>query len=185
MRSRSVKYVYLARMGSYFKIGYSKNPEERLRTMVGVMLPPEYKIALVFSTVRKSARLIENLLHRKFAGNCIAGEWFQLTAVQVGDAIEFMKHGTLETFKCKEWIKTESGVVPAIAECQYCNYKWGPKVPEPRKCPECQRRWPLKGVEVAGSSQIAPRVVLAVKPRTGSLSTARQPLLKPSQRGRK
>ena len=28
-------------------------------------------------------------------------------------------------------------------QCRYCDYQWLPRVAVPKKCPECQRRWPL------------------------------------------
>ena len=31
-----------------------------------------------------------------------------------------------------------------IMTCRICGYKWQPRTSNPVKCPECQRRWPLK-----------------------------------------
>jgi len=33
--------------------------------------------------------------------------------------------------------------------CRHCGYQWITKKDQPRKCPDCYRRWPLRQVDPA------------------------------------
>jgi len=37
--------------------------------------------------------------------------------------------------------------------CRHCGYQWVTKVEQPRKCPDCYRRWPLRQVDPATKAQ--------------------------------
>ncbi|MDP2662645.1 MAG: hypothetical protein Q8R28_18155 [Dehalococcoidia bacterium] len=42
------------------------------------------------------------------------------------------------------------------ATCPNCGYTWDNQVPYPRKCPDCQRRWPLGRPQQPRQQQDAP-----------------------------
>ncbi|MBI4919610.1 hypothetical protein HY837_06775 [archaeon] len=35
-----------------------------------------------------------------------------------------------------------------MRKCEYCNYKWNPRVSEPKSCPRCKRRFDYKDIRV-------------------------------------
>lgn len=79
-------YVYLIQeptLGSY-KIGKTKNPEDRLRTF-GVLMPiyPEY-LCLIETP---NHHWLETHLHKRFASKRLRGEWFALSP----EDVEFIK----------------------------------------------------------------------------------------------
>jgi hypothetical protein len=78
-------YVYLVRsVSSAYKIGRTRNPEDRQRTF-GIQLPFEVEfIALIEA---EDMYTLERELHNRFAQKRINGEWFALSASDV----EFIK----------------------------------------------------------------------------------------------
>ena len=73
------KYVYLIRMGEFHKIGFSRDPADRLRPLG--LLPEEPVLVHQIESYR--ARLIEKTLHERFKDACVRGEWFRLSEEDV------------------------------------------------------------------------------------------------------
>jgi hypothetical protein len=73
--------VYLVRsVSSAYKIGRTRNPEDRQRTF-GIQLPFEVEfIALIEA---EDMYTLERELHNRFAQKRINGEWFNLTDADV------------------------------------------------------------------------------------------------------
>lgn len=60
-----------------FKIGFSRNPLNRMRSLALVFLDANMSLRLMVNVNTKDhARDLERHLHLKFAQNHIAGEWF-------------------------------------------------------------------------------------------------------------
>jgi hypothetical protein len=68
-------YVLKSQSGAY-KIGRSKNPEDRVRTF-GVKLPFQIEFELLIRS--EYHRKLERDLHKRFADKRLEGEWFQLS----------------------------------------------------------------------------------------------------------
>lgn len=78
-------YVYLVRSASSaYKIGRTRNPEDRQRTF-GIQLPFEVDFIAIIETEDMYA--LERKLHNRFADRRLNGEWFNLTEADV----EFIK----------------------------------------------------------------------------------------------
>lgn len=74
-------YVYLIRSSTgFFKIGHTKNPENRMATF-NVKLPFEVEFVCLIST--EDMIVLEKTLHRQFANKRVNGEWFDLTTEDV------------------------------------------------------------------------------------------------------
>jgi hypothetical protein len=70
-------FVYVARAGDYYKIGYSKHPETRvLQMMTG---NPVIELVGVID----GSMEIEAEWHYVFRDKCVRGEWFRLTEEDV------------------------------------------------------------------------------------------------------
>ena len=67
-------FVYLAKnsRNGLYKIGYSKNPEQRENTLQSE--EPEISMEAIYDGTRK----IEEELHQKFSAKRVRGEWFKL-----------------------------------------------------------------------------------------------------------
>ena len=73
-------YIYLIHIhDNLYKIGQSKNPHSRLKTL---QTSSPYKLALTHSFQADDVNKAEEMLHRLFADNREMGEWFRLTAKQ-------------------------------------------------------------------------------------------------------
>lgn len=77
---RSSGAVYLLRSGSLFKIGFSRKPESRTRTIRSV-LPLDGEVLHVIAT--DDPRGLETYWHGRFAAKRVRGEWFELSADDV------------------------------------------------------------------------------------------------------
>lgn len=82
-------YLMLDRINGYIKIGYSKNPEYREKTLQSEL--PD--IEMIFQS--KGTMKIEKLLHKSFNHKRIRGEWFNLDSSDI-DAIRtyILENGT-------------------------------------------------------------------------------------------
>lgn len=79
-KNKKSGYVYLfSAVGGFYKIGASKNPNERLLSFA--FLPFEIKIAHAIKT--DDAAWLESFYHQVFADKHIVGEWFKLTPEDV------------------------------------------------------------------------------------------------------
>lgn len=86
-----MKYVYLINLEGtdVFKIGHSKNPKQRIKSL---QTGNPYKLVLVESFKSKRASQIEKTLHRRFASSktdvdeCkLQGEFFNLSNKDIAD----------------------------------------------------------------------------------------------------
>lgn len=75
-------YVYLLKMvnGDYYKIGRTKNYQNRLETF-GVKLPFSVEYEYIIQT--KDMYALESELHQRFAAKRVNGEWFALSQVDI------------------------------------------------------------------------------------------------------
>lgn len=74
-------YVYLLQSSTgHYKIGRTRNPEDRLRTF-GVMLPFEVEYVCVIQT--PDMFKLESDLHNLFSQKRVSGEWFSLDNTDV------------------------------------------------------------------------------------------------------
>jgi hypothetical protein len=74
-------YVYLIRsVTGHYKIGYSRNPDDRLRTF-SVKLPFEVEFEHLIPS--DDMRADERMLHEKFEDKHVNGEWFDLAPEDV------------------------------------------------------------------------------------------------------
>lgn len=76
-------YVYILQSSTgHYKIGRTKNPNDRLRTF-NVKLPFEVEFTLLYQT--PDMYIVEQVLHDRFEHRRVAGEWFALTPQDIED----------------------------------------------------------------------------------------------------
>lgn len=75
-----MKKIYLIQLGdkNVFKIGYAKNPKQRLKEL---QTSNHEKLSIVFEFQTVNFSKIESMLHNHFSMNRINGEWFQLDSI--------------------------------------------------------------------------------------------------------
>lgn len=75
-------YVYLigSPLFSWYKIGKSRTPEIRVQD-IGILLP--FRIVVVGIWRAENHTSLESLLHQKYAGQRVNGEWFRFTRATV------------------------------------------------------------------------------------------------------
>jgi hypothetical protein len=81
-----VGYVYLIKMGEYYKIGISQNPKKRIKEFT--LLPQKLEIILT-AKVNDYAR-IEEELHEKYKAKRVRGEWFGLDDLEVKEITDYL-----------------------------------------------------------------------------------------------
>ena len=75
-------YVYLLRVGPYFKIGKSRDPKKRIAQLTGTGTPDSIDLVATVETISdRSALNIESQMHRLFDGFRTRGEWFSAQPV--------------------------------------------------------------------------------------------------------
>jgi hypothetical protein len=74
-------FVYLAKCQNYYKIGKSKNPEQRIAE---IQTCSPFAIRLIHILPAKNMDRLESNLHKKFDHLRIKGEWFELDDQDVG-----------------------------------------------------------------------------------------------------
>ena len=62
--AQNPEYVYVFRLATYYKIGYSKNPTRRMRRIAGAVLPFEHELIHVIES--RNSRALEKVLHLLF-----------------------------------------------------------------------------------------------------------------------
>ena len=72
---------------NYYKIGISKNPTYREKTLQSEK-PTIEMIAFKKFPNRKIAKSFEKALHSSYDSNRIRGEWFDLNQAEVNDIVE-------------------------------------------------------------------------------------------------
>lgn len=80
-------YVYLMECDGKYKVGYSRNIKERLKTLNCGL----YKVSLIAkSSYLQNARYYELILHELYKTQNIRNEWFNLTARQVSEVKQLL-----------------------------------------------------------------------------------------------
>ncbi len=77
----SKRFIYVISCGNRLKIGYSTNPNERLKQL---QTSNSEKLVLEWSRERADACQLEKHLHRTFNKHHIRGEWFDATTLTIG-----------------------------------------------------------------------------------------------------
>lgn len=72
-------YVICSDEGLY-KIGYSKNPTERMRQLQ-VSIP--HKLTLIHDIMTTQPKLLEKQLHEAYSHKHVRGEWFALSEYDI------------------------------------------------------------------------------------------------------
>jgi len=78
------RYIYVIRCNDKFKIGYSSDPERRLKQL---QTSNSEKLVLEWSRERADACKLEKHLHRVFGQYRIRGEWFDAKTLTVDQII--------------------------------------------------------------------------------------------------
>lgn len=109
------EFVYLMRCGDLFKIGYSRNPQGRIKQVcVPVADLPSSTTELLFTFPSENAPQVERRLHGLFSAKCVAGEWFRL---EPGDVAFFRSIVRWDGLDCEPvWLESppDSPLVPIM-----------------------------------------------------------------------
>ena len=93
IRRRTFKptgYLYVLRAGDYYKIGHTKNPDARLKTLK-IQLP--FPVEVVYVIPCEDAPAAESWFHWLFSKERVNGEWFLMREEDVRTHIGFMYAG--------------------------------------------------------------------------------------------
>lgn len=104
-------YVYLLKdveISQRYKIGYTRNPSQRLKRF-DVVLP--FKTKLISLIKAQNARLLENWLHKRFASSRREGEWFDLS----DDDVANLQNLSVQEITAEK----PDGIVDAIAGIEW------------------------------------------------------------------
>lgn len=84
-------YIYLLECGGAYKIGYSKNVKQRMKSLD----TRPFKLNLIYKWYSDYARTIEGILHRRLSGYRLEGEWYSsnLPIKTLGDIISELDRG--------------------------------------------------------------------------------------------
>jgi hypothetical protein len=80
-------YVYIIACGDMVKIGVSKAPDERLKTLRTGMPETPYLVRTRLLPNRRDAYSLERRLHGLFRDHRTNGEWFRVPAQEVARAM--------------------------------------------------------------------------------------------------
>jgi len=83
-------YVMKDNITGYYKIGISKNPSSREKTLQS-QCP---SIELLFS--KKANKSTEAILHKKYSSKRVRGEWFNLSLSDVDDVARYFRDGIIQ-----------------------------------------------------------------------------------------
>ncbi len=82
-KEKAYLYLMLEHSTGYYKIGVSKNPQSRERTLQSQK--PDINVIFSRQFDKKSAFRFERKLHRLFDGKRIRGEWFELNKEDINN----------------------------------------------------------------------------------------------------
>jgi len=106
------KFVYLARVGKYYKIGSTGNIKKRLAVL---QASNPRKVHLIIAAVFVDYKDVEKTMQKRFQKKRVSGEWFELSKEDVSfifKMIEFLHYHTLRKFKRDmTWKKAMKNVV--------------------------------------------------------------------------
>jgi hypothetical protein len=91
--------VYILKSQYGYKIGKAKNYENRGQAF-GIQLPFDFSLCRLYSSEDYSGH--ENELHKKYIGNRLNGEWFQLTMHDISDIDDFMAGQGCKILSCHD-----------------------------------------------------------------------------------
>lgn len=84
-------YIYaIGTTGRRQKIGYSADPEVRLRTLQ-TGNPEPLQVQYIFEIDEKYARKYEKFIHREYGHKRISGEWFDMTPEEVASLMQYQE----------------------------------------------------------------------------------------------
>jgi hypothetical protein len=111
-------YVYFISDGAAVKIGIAANPQQRLGEL---QTGNGKRLVLLHAIESNNSRRLEGELHRRFAPNRLAGEWFNLSDSDMQD----MRHTRRVDFKKEVVSKTTPQPVkkPVPANAKIGTYK--------------------------------------------------------------
>ena len=81
-----IGYVYLIKLGDSYKIGITKNTEERFKQFE--FMPFELKI--IKTAKVKEYDKVEKFLHEQYSSKRIKGEWFNLSQEDIQNIIDYL-----------------------------------------------------------------------------------------------
>lgn len=90
--------VYILKVGEYYKIGITKNIRERIRHF---QTGNPYKVELIALKECVDAANSEKAMHNQFCHNRRFGEWFELGADELAEAIRILDEVSKERFESK------------------------------------------------------------------------------------
>ena len=78
--------IYIAKCQNYYKIGQSKTPLKRIKTL---KTANPYEVELIYqSELFENVRTIERKIQNDYSKKCIHGEWFKLTKNDISKIIK-------------------------------------------------------------------------------------------------
>lgn len=89
-------FIYVASFGGYYKIGRTKDPSKRLRSLVAVKFPETIQLRLRIAV--DDSPTAEKALHAKYAGQRNRGEWFSITDLDLPEIERFLETEEYLTF---------------------------------------------------------------------------------------
>lgn len=89
-------FIYVASFAGYFKIGRTKDPKQRLRSLVAVKFPEEIQLCLQVQV--DDAVTAEKALHTKYRAQRKRGEWFTIQESEIPQIKSFLLSGSYLTF---------------------------------------------------------------------------------------
>ncbi len=76
LKQSKIGFIYIFKCNKFYKIGKSKNPTKRLRS-IQASIP--YKLEIILKTKVNDCDKTEKIIHKLFKNKIITGEWFKLT----------------------------------------------------------------------------------------------------------
>ena len=122
-------YVYFIQSASgYTKIGFSNDVETRLKSLQTANYEPLYIQAKIHVSSEKSARLIESMLHDRYADYRESGEWFSISLSEILDEISWSMRlisqiDGIERFETIERVYVEKRVREILTESTVSDFK--------------------------------------------------------------
>lgn len=80
--------VYIVQFYKWFKIGFSKNPENRKKMFKQPYIKLPFEFIIIAEKETKEARQLEQLIHKSLNVHRLRGEWFELDESTVYEIID-------------------------------------------------------------------------------------------------
>jgi predicted Zn-ribbon and HTH transcriptional regulator len=139
-------YVYLAKAGRGYKIGYTMNTTKRFKRM---QAENHSQVHIIRLWITDAPRKLERYLHRRYASSRRGGEWFSLSRDQLVDALQLPDAPNI-TEEVKQMDLRHTPGQRQVrrkrkpAHCQRCGHVWTPYgTAKPRRCANVHCRSPV------------------------------------------